>query len=44
MGMNMGEGWGRNQFLLEEMKIYRKKITELGLLRHGKRRLLEDRK
>lgn len=39
MGMNLGGYCGRNQCSLEEMEI-----AELGLLRHGKRRLLEDRK
>lgn len=44
MGINLGEYCGRNQCSLEEMKMYRKKIAELGLLRYGKRRLLENRK
>lgn len=39
MGMNLGGYCGRNQCSLEEMKI-----AELGLLRHGKRRLLDNRK
>lgn len=39
MGMNLGGYCGRNQYSLEETKI-----AELGLLRYGKRRLLEDRK
>lgn len=44
MGTNLGRYCGRNQCSLEEMKMCEKKIAELGLLRHGKRRLLEDRK
>lgn len=38
-GMNLGGYCGRNRCSLEEMEI-----AELGFLRSGKRRLLEDRK